>query len=372
MTVLILGVSTRAIAQSATRASYDVRTIDFFGDRDQERCCPNLSLRRDLQVPFSAWELFRAALRDDAQPVDGVVYLANLENHPDVIAALATRFRVLGNASATVASVRNWETLAASVNGLGFATPRTLRTEDAPSERRWLSKPRRSGGGAGIRPWQGEPLRRGRIVQEYVEGPPCSVTFAADGKRAIVLAINEQLIGRREFGATGFQYCGNILPLAAGRDPALADRLQVLVDGLVRDFGLVGVGGVDFVLADEQPVILEVNPRYTGSMELIERATGLSVFETHLHAIDGMLPETGMLRAFTGYWGKAIVFASRPIVMADHESWLERGLCDVPHAGDRIEAGQPVCTVMAQGTTRELCLAALAAGAKEVYRELDG
>ena len=56
-------------------------------------------------------------------------------------------------------------------------------------------------------------------------------------------------------------------------------------------FGLVGVGGVDFV--DDGRVMhpIEVNPRWTASMELVERARGLSVFGAHARACtSGALP----------------------------------------------------------------------------------
>lgn len=373
MTILIVGISTRAVAQSATRAGYHVWTVDFFGDLDQRRCCHNVSLRRDVGVPFSAQALFRAAAQGGAPPADGVVYLANLENHPDVIAAFAARWPVLGNGPATVAVVRDWETLAAAVARLGFRVPRTLEPGKARPDGRWLSKRRRGGGGAGIREWHGEATRTDRLIQEHVNGLPSSVAFAADGRHAVVLGVSEQLIGRREFGASGFRYCGNIFPLDTTQNiPAIAARLQVLVGGLADAFGLVGVGGADFILADEEPVILEVNPRYTGSMELIERATGASIFETHLRATEGALPDPPPVRVAGGYWGKAIVFARQAVIMGDPEPWLQRGICDVPHAGDRIEAGQPICTVIAHGKTREACLAGLTTRAQEVYHELDG
>jgi len=114
-------------------------------------------------------------------------------------------------------------------------------------------------------------------VQEHIAGIPCSVAFVADGRGAVILGFSEQLIGRHDFGARGFRYCGNIFPLAADLS-AFGSVLPDLVTGLTQAFGLVGVGGVDFVLTETGPVVLEVNPRYTGSMELIEHATGMSIF----------------------------------------------------------------------------------------------
>jgi predicted ATP-grasp superfamily ATP-dependent carboligase len=373
MPVVIVGVSTRAIAQSACRAGYDICTVDFFGDYDQKLCCPNVSLRRDLGWPYSAWGLFQAVFPDAAQApaIEGVVYLANLENHPEVIAAFERRTRVLGNGVQTVAAVRDWETLVASVNRLGGRTPRTLQPGEITRRGRWLAKPRRSGGGHGIRSWKGSPSGGDWLVQEHIAGISCSVAFVADGRGAVILGFSEQLIGRHDFGARGFRYCGNIFPLAA--DPsAFGSVLPDLVTGLTQAFGLVGVGGVDFVLTDTGPVVLEVNPRYTGSMELIEHATGMSIFGVHLRALEGELPDPDKLRPKPGYWGKAIVFARREVVARNMGRWLRLGVCDIPFEGERIRAGSPVCTVVAWGTTRTACLAALQSRADEIWHDLDG
>ena len=373
---MIVGVSTRAVAQSACRVGYHIRTVDFFGDYDQKRCCPNVSLRRDLGQPFSAWGLFRAAWLDSGgtQCPDGVVYLATLENHPEVITAFEQRTHVLGNSATTVAAVRDWETLAACAARVGVRTPQTLAAGRPAGRGKWLAKPRRSGGGHGIRVWRGEALGGGWLVQECISGTPCSVAFAADGRRAVVLGISEQLIGRREFGARGFRYCGNIFPLShtpAGLSTLMA-RLQDQVSEFARTFGLVGVGGIDFVLAEGEPVVLELNPRYTGSMELVERATGASIFDVHMRALRGDLPDPYTFQGTGGYWGKAIVFARRDGVARGTDRWLEREVCDVPFDGDRIRARSPICTVVARGPTRDACLETLRARADEIQEDLNG
>lgn len=370
MRVVIVGVSTRAIAQSARRAGYAFWTVDYFGDYDQKLCCQNLSLHRDLGQPLNAWRLYRASTLAQA---DAVVYLANLENHPDVVAALAEQRRLLGNRADTVAAVRDWGRLAAFLARLGVRTPRTFPAENAGPEGTWLVKPQRSGGGHGIRFWNGESLDSSQMLQEYVEGLPCSVSFVADGRRGVILGVCQQLIGLREFGAKGFRYCGNIYPLCPPPSVdlgALAADLQRTVNALVAEYGLLGVGGVDFLLSGGEVVVLEVNPRYTASMELMERSRGFSVFDVHMRAFEGELPPSND-RAASGYWGKAIVYAHREVVTRDAHRWLERGICDIPFDGDRVRAGHPVCTVLARGTSQDECLERLTACAREVRRDLD-
>src|SRR5450756_2292067 len=70
--VLVLGVSTRAMVESAVGAGHEVVAVDFFGDRDQARLAESYALQRDLGLPLTAAGLAEAARRMDA---DAVVYL---------------------------------------------------------------------------------------------------------------------------------------------------------------------------------------------------------------------------------------------------------------------------------------------------------
>ena len=73
-------------------------------------------------------------------------------------------------------------------------------------------------------------------------------------------------------------------------DARLLDRATLLAQEVTRAFGLVGVNGVDFIARRGVPYAIEVNPRYTAAMELVERAYGLSVFDLHARACRGALP----------------------------------------------------------------------------------
>jgi predicted ATP-grasp superfamily ATP-dependent carboligase len=372
MTIVVVGFTARAMAASAVSAGYAVRTVDFFGDEDLRRLAPNLSLDRDLRQPYSAGALLAAAMRD---PVDTVVWLASLENHPGIISAFARRCRVLGSPADSVARVRDWTRLARALNTHGIRTPRTLQPGDDVPSGSWLAKPRRSGGGHGIHVWRGDVLDEAWLLQERVNGIPCSVSFAADGRRAILLGISEQLIGRAEFGASGFRYCGSIYPLLPPPPLALRDLvgpLQEMVQVLAAEFGLLGVGGVDFILGEGGEVVpVEVNPRFTASMELIERAGGPSVFDVHVRSSTGGIPLLEWDPFTDGYWGKAVVFAGRDVRVPDTGGWFDRGIADIPHSGQSIAAGHPVCTVFARATSRDACLAGLIARADEIREELD-
>ncbi len=176
-----------------------------------------------------------------------------------------------------------------------------------------------------MRRWVGSDIPRGCYLQQRIEGVPGSLVFVAAGGRSVPLAISRQLVGDPAFGADGFTYCGNILAAAGDphfrQDEALVDTASATARTVVKEFGLVGVNGIDFVAADGVPYPIEVNPRWCASMELVERAFGLSVFGAHAAACaSGTLPVFDLSQARQGARavGKAVVFARRDVDDGEH------------------------------------------------------
>ena len=377
--VIIAGISTRAAAGSAARAGFEVTAIDAFGDLDQHGGVRALSVPRDAGVPFTP----RAAAKIASTiSCDAVAYLSNFENHPSAVAALAAGRELWGNDARVLRRARNPALVSQALRDRGLVSPRVrlreaeIHADDGP--RRWLLKPRCSGGGDHIRPWRpGSVVPPTCYVQEHIEGTPGSVVFIAANRRAVPLAISRQLIGESAFGAAGYRYCGSIL--AGDGDgtfngalfAAAADVARTIADA----FGLIGVNGIDFVVRDGLPYPVEVNPRWTASMELVEAALGIPIFDAHARACtSGELPafDTARARPNSDAVGKAIIYAQHTLTLADTRSWLDDAtIRDVPHPGERIDAGRPVCTVFASAPDAAACRRALIDRAAHVYAELE-
>jgi hypothetical protein len=378
MNTLVVGISTRAIAESAVRAECRVVTVDYFGDRDQKEQVENHSLLRDFNIPFSARGLLAASRHLEFSSVG---YISNLENYPEIVAEFAKRGRLLGNTPDVLREARDWRRLRQICRDEGIPLPQTLlpgEENEAVKEFRWLLKPVRSGGGHGIRFWDGSRLERTGVLQRFVEGRPASAAFVADGKNSVVIGISEQLIGCRELGAREFAWCGNLLPLQLDRPckAAFLETVETMAARLTRRLGLRGVNGLDLVVAGNPkgypvPVLVEVNPRYTASMELVESAYGLNIFSLHLDAMAGSLPRFSLAHHVGGsFTGKGTVFAKRTLIVPEAMGGVERGRKDVPFTGDLIKAGHPICTVFGAGDSRESCLETLLANAGAVRREI--
>jgi predicted ATP-grasp superfamily ATP-dependent carboligase len=379
MSILVVGLSTRAIAESAVRSGCRVVTVDYFGDRDQKEKVENHSLLRDLKIPFSAAGLLAASRRVEFSSVG---YISNLENYPEIVAEFAKRGRLLGNTPDVLREARDWRQLRRLCREEGIPLAVTLlpgQEREAVKGSRWLLKPVRSGGGHGISFWNGSRLKETHVLQRFVEGRPASAAFVADGKNSVVIGISEQLIGCRELGAREFAWCGNILPLRLARPSraAFLETVETMVARLTCRLGLRGVNGLDLVVADDAngcptPFLVEVNPRYTGSMELVESAYGLNVFSVHLDAMAGRLPRFSLAQHMVGrpFAGKGIVFAGRTSIVPEAMGGVERGRRDIPFPGDLIKAGHPICTVFGEGDGRESCLENIVANAWTVRREI--
>jgi predicted ATP-grasp superfamily ATP-dependent carboligase len=374
MALLIAGLSTRAIAESAAKHRDDVITVDYFGDRDQKAMVENHSLLRDFGLGFGAEALLQVSR---GLAYDELVYIANLENHPDVVGAMSGGRVLQGNPPTVLRRVRDWRQVRAFCLANDLAAPVTLLPGEqdmcVESGAGWLVKPIRSGGGHGVRFWRGGPPGDGHLLQRYVEGTPASAAFVADGEHCTLLGISEQLIGKEELGAGGFRWCGNIVPLAQpdGRGEGLRCAVEDMCRALTRGFGLIGVNGIDLVVDESgRPYLVEVNPRYTASMELMEKAYGLDILGLHLAGCAGRLPELPPSTPEGPFYGKGVVFARQAVTVPETEGWHRLGRRDIPFPGDGIGVGSPVCTVLVQAAGRDACWRELVAAADSVRRDV--
>lgn len=367
MKTLITGVSTRAIAESAHKAGQDIFTIDYFGDSDQKQMVENYSLLRDFNLPLRSENLIHECGRFD---FDYLVYISSLENYPDLLETFPCHVKILGNSPETLRKVRDWKILRDFMIRSAIPFPETLipgEEKMARGFKGWLLKPTNSGGGSRIRPWEGDALFENQILQKHIYGIPASVGFFANGKESVITGMSAQLIGEKRLGASGYTWCGNIMPLPLKKTPSLKvlDRIKNIVNLFTSSFGLKGACGIDFIIRgnnsnDLELYILEINPRYTASMELFEKAYGLSIYSHHVAAVHGSLPDFSIeAEDNSKFFAKGILFAQNNIMVKNTKGWKERGIKDIPFAGDKIKAGQPVCTIFAEGTGFRECEANL-------------
>lgn len=368
--ILLTGITVRMLAELASRAGYAVVSLDYFGDADLRRLCPGISLLRDCNMGYSPEELIQTASGFDAPYA---VYSASLENHPQHVARLAQQRTLLGNTPETLERVRDPGQLAAALTAAGFCFPQTKTPGDSPEpdfEKEWLWKPLRSGGGHSIQVWNGRTHAKEGVLQEKLAGLVCSAAFVANGQKAVVIGLTEQFVGEELFGANGFRYCGNVLPPPLPGDELriMLTEIRAIADLLSAEFNLRGLNGLDFIWHEGRVWTIEVNPRPTAALELMESAYDLRLFDAHVLAFSGRLPSFDPENALRDgpAAAKAILFAEKEITIGDTSFWFERGIRDIPYPGDLIKKGNPVCTIIATDTTAARCKQKLAQMVAEV------
>ncbi|MCC7086195.1 MAG: ATP-grasp domain-containing protein [Pirellulales bacterium] len=391
--LIIVGASTRAASQSAIRAGFVPWQADCFGDVDLAACG---SVRRIEPYPWGLLEIVREA------PEAPWMYTGALENYPELIEQLASQRPLWGNSSAAVRQVRDPERLVENLNRAGFDVPRTQFTLDrTDQDRPWLQKQLRSAGGREVACPAWESLRdevsasKGSYFQQQIVGQPVSAVYVASGTDAKLLGITGQLIGNDGSGqcwctgdwtgATGFWYAGSIGPLTA---PIwLRNRASEIGQCVARAFGLVGLFGIDAILTDDALRPIEVNPRYTASIEVLERAMAILAIELHVVSCERKrnAPLAGPIRkptveAVHRIVGKAVLYAQRDIdVPHDFSNWAADinsnrpwpTIADIPSAKSKIPRGWPICSVFAEADQFEETAIHLRQLAGQVYSRLD-
>ena len=375
--LLVAGVTTRALALSAVRAGYPVTAIDGFADLDLEEGAQQVLLARS-RTPGEPYVPLEAANAGGKVSARLVAYTSNFENFPAAVARLARSRQLLGNPPETLRRARDPLELMRILrrSGLPWVQSRTQPPSGRSRHETWLVKPRRSGGGHGVAAWApGSPVPSGMYLQQRISGAPGSISFAADGTNARILGFSRQLVGDPRFGAKGYRYCGSILGAPQlrlfSRQAEVLELANRVASVVAARLGLIGLNGVDFIVRQGIPYPIEINPRYSASMELIERARGLSIFGVHVLACKRQLAAIPLLPESSAAYGKAIVFARRDSLVGDSRAWLRRSwVADVPRPGEYILKGRPICTVFARGRTPAECRDGLVRRARMIYRTM--
>jgi len=381
--LLILGASTRAAAHSAARAGFRPFCADFFGDVDLRDAAEILP----LEIQDYPDDLSRAAALAPPAPW---MYTGALENYPDVVDAISRDRPLWGATGNSLRRARNPDLVYDALTRAGLPAPRVRPAENPPpADGRYVLKPHRSGGGRGIRIWNARALRSRTLhephwFQERIRGDSLAAVFLAAPGAAMLVGATHQTVGHTRFGARPFAYCGSIGPLELPGD--VRDGVARVGSVLSEAAGLRGLFGIDFIVNAEGAWPIDLNPRYTASVEVLEFATGLPLVEWHARACreeDGARPLdelAGLLpRAASRWVGKAVLFARRRLIAPSLEELARRlaepdrtmpAVADRPVSGSVVPARQPLCTVLATGSDERACRQELARRVQQVEQEV--
>ncbi|HZF35298.1 MAG TPA: ATP-grasp domain-containing protein [Candidatus Angelobacter sp.] len=362
---LAVALSARALAVAARRSGRRVVVADLFGDTDTRASAEaSLVVDGDFDDGFDAAALLAAAERlapAASPPRCGLVYGSGLEARPELLAQLAVGRRLFGNAPATVARTKNPMAFFALLDRLGLPYP-AISSAPPSDPAGWLLKRIGGSGGGHV-----EPAREGmgangdRYFQRRIAGRPVGASFLADGRGALLLGFSEQWSA-----PDSYRFGGLLQPAAIS--PRTAAAIPVALEALTRELGLVGLNSLDLIVDGDDFDILEVNPRPGANLDVFDGADPAGLFGLHVAACEGRLPErwTPPSQATA----MSVLYAERALRVPRRLSW-PAWVADRPAPGARIEAGAPICTVLAAAPSRAAARAAIAARTAHVFSELN-
>ncbi len=342
--VLVAGFSTRHVAQSAFHAGYEVCSVDHFCDQDLSWYTRDRIKFEDLaDLPDALDQMSRR------YAFDMLVVTSGAEELPSLIP-------LCGTPRQNVARFLDKLDIQHFFEKNMIAVPRLLPEGAFPA----MIKPRCGAGGwrnavvstaAGQEAW--ELLYPGvdYIRQEMIAGIPASVCCVADGKQARAIATNEQLLQGK--GSASFGFCGSITPF----EHPLAGTMVKIAEQIAAASGCIGTLGIDFVVDDEQPHAIEINPRFQVTVDTVERAHGCNLFQYHVDACADILPPASPAKKQVAV--RSILFADRDCTIHADLTALKNFVADIPPVGSSFETGQALVSVYGWGETRTAAMALL-------------
>jgi predicted ATP-grasp superfamily ATP-dependent carboligase len=395
--LLLAGVDVVRLAYSAKKAGYRVFSFDYFGDVDLRTLSDEWFSFNNEQMddsssgvasPFDSSE-FQSKLGNlcGDEHISGVLLGSGLDDDNSTLTELDNRFGIIGNKPSIIEKVRNKYTFYRELEKLGINHPTTRVVEDIEDCRRFIEeigfpvviKPTHGFGGYRIRRvdnWENlqhtlnflKNNNKKVILQRFIQGANCSVSFISTERGGTLLSINEQLLGLSEvFQTEPFGYCGNIVPMITGEK--VTEEIRKLTNLVSNHFKLRGSNGIDLVLTpDNVPYLIEVNPRFQGTLECVEKHVNINLVETHIEACLKAVeprPKTVQDKSFT----RLILYSPKRTAAPDLSSF--NGIRDIPIPGIIIEKGGPLCTVFSEGESRKESYEKALQKAKKIYDVLN-
>lgn len=327
------------LAQAAVCAGLKPLVIDLFADLDTQAYALDYQQITDLTVAslIPAVDYF-----SQHYAVTQVVYGSGFEQYPDSLHYLHLRLTLLGNTPETFIRVQNKVDFFAVLDKFNIPTPETSFTRPHDTQN-WLIKPSRGQGGMGIQRVRNTNLGLNSNVywQKYQHGSQHSVLFLANGRQVQVIGFNTQWTTRLS-DTEEFIFAGiiNHCELSQIHQTQIIDWLTKLVPA----FKLNGLNSLDFIHADGESYVLEINPRPPASMQCYDA----DLLRRHLMTTSPVEDWQSCLQPppQSGYTGYQIVYAEQDIQIPDDYSW-ENGVMDLPAAGAICKTGQPICSIIA-------------------------
>ena len=215
------------------------------------------------------------------------------------------------------------------------------------------------------------------ILQEHIEGTNVSSSVLSSHNDRKNL-INSRLITEHDLGNESYEYSGNILPLDENsfrmfndnqteiNADELNDEMKDTSEDLIKQFNLIGSNGVDYILdKDGKLKIIEINPRFQGTYELVENSLDINLLDAHIKACEGEIID---IPNPSQYSIKKIIYARKQVNIGNLNI---PNVYDIPYEGVKIEKDQPLVTIISSNENLKTAIDDAKIAEDEVYKNID-
>jgi predicted ATP-grasp superfamily ATP-dependent carboligase len=393
-TLLLVGIDLVGLAYSAKKAGHRVCAVDYFGDIDLQNICDKyLSFLHQragqstgnmmLQFNPNAFVMMTKSL-NEIEKIDGILLSSGLDDSFNTLSELNGLIDIIGNHPEVIYRVRDKESFFNEIRKLKISHPKTVKVMSLEEAKSWarnfgfpvILKSLKGFSGFDVRKVDEQKHieetyhelnlnKNGVIIQEYIKGRNVSISFISSTNNCRILTFNEQLLGLQEvYQSEPFGYCGNVVPMEI-KDSTMKE-CESIASIISTHFGLMGSNGIDFVISDSGiPYLIEVNPRFQGTLECVERILNINLVKIHIDAcIRGVLPKC--LNKSSKFATRLILYAPKRLNAPDLTSFMN--IRDVPLPGSIIEKGEPLCSVISEDKNRSCALRKAYRIANSIYK----
>lgn len=338
--LVIIAHSARALAESASRAGYQVVSIDGFADVDTLNACYESWCLPLVKGEFDVEKIEACVDKVHARyPVAKLIAGAGTEPFIHYLETVPG-WQLLGNSAACVKQVCEPTSFFAALDYLSIPYPEISYDSTPTNIGQCLYKAPFQCGGMGVSKGKNESNHPGYWQQE-VEGVPISALCLCVGKQSQLIGVNRQFTCAFS-SALPYVYAGALANYNV--DSKNTDKIISYISNLSNYFNMNGLCSVDMIVHGDSILVLEVNPRVSATYELYERVQpALNLIDAHIRVCEGerLSPfETNKKQC-----AAAIVYADG----ADKVPNLEWPIwaSDRPEVGRELDKYDPICTVHA-------------------------
>ncbi len=363
-TLFLLSASARAYACQEVPPGCRMVVMDGYADSDLQA---DEVVRVDLQEgQFTEAIVEEVAVR--SQPGDILIYGSGFEQQPHLLKSLSRHVDVLGNSPHTLSLCADPLRLHRYLKRLGICSPDT-QEQRPDSDAGWLYKASGCSGGAHVRSGE-DSTRVGSegYWQRQIDGDTYSLLFFAASENIRMIGVNRLL--KSDVRTQPYIWIGALAPVRL--EESVWQQVEWSAKLLSTDLKLLGICGFDFIVDRKNSVyIIDINPRLTATFGLHQERVPdgllqmqLQICESgSLEGVDLKEPEENRMR------GMRIVYAPDALHIPETMNWPAE-CTDLPHPGEAVGQGEPICTVHGDYPSESLAESGLHQQTHAVLQEL--